>query len=190
MRMLIGGVCFLAATFMVGAAEEKPDTGFTLLFNGKDLTGWKVDWTKQKKEKKDNESLDGKTEAVGGRFKAADGVLTIDPKVKGDIYIESTKTFDKDVTIKFEYNPGQGCNNDMFIRGIKFDIKADLKTTDIKNIKVGEWNQFEIVVKGGDVDFRNNGESMKTFKAKPGATPFTIRAEAGPCQYRKLQYKE
>src|SRR5256885_6581569 len=94
--------------------DFKPEDGFTLLFNGKDLTGWKT--TK-------GESLDGKTEAYNGRFKAADGVLTIDPKVKGDVRIETQKEFGKDVHIKFDFLPGEGCNNDLFLRGLKFDLK-------------------------------------------------------------------
>ena len=74
----------------------------------------------------------------------ADGVLTIDPKVKGDIVVFTEKTFDKDAHIKFEFKPGKGCNNDLYFRGLKFD----LKTPDVKNMKEGEWNAFEIVVTG------------------------------------------
>jgi len=181
-----------ALSLPVGAADEKTEPGYTSLFNGKDLTGWKVDWSKQKKEKKDNEVLDGKTEAVSGRFKVAEGAIAIDPKAKGDIYIETTKKFDKDVSIKFDYNPAAECNNDLFIRGVKFDIK-DAKAypeSDVKNIKLDEWNKFEIIVKGNEVEFKNNGESLKKFPAKGAAGPFTLRAEGGAIQYKNLQYKE
>ena len=44
-RMTIGGLLLaaisLAAVSKVSAADNTPPEGFTLLFNGKDLTGWK-----------------------------------------------------------------------------------------------------------------------------------------------------
>jgi hypothetical protein len=185
MRMLPFGL--LVAGFVVlalgsrsaGAADDfKVEDGFTLLFNGKDLTGWKT--------KKGNESLDGKTEAYNGRFKVADGVLVIDPKVKGDVRIMTAKEFAKDVHVKFEFLPGKGCNNDLFLRGLKFDLKVP----DVKNLKEGEWNEFEIVIKGDKAEFKCNGEVQRTNTAKPAATPWEIRAELGPVQFRRIRIKE
>jgi Domain of Unknown Function (DUF1080) len=157
------------------ADDFKPESGYTLLFNGKDLTGWK--------EKKGDVSLDGKTEAYKGRFTVKDGVLVIDPKVKGDVRITTQKTYDGDLHIKFDYRPGPGCNNDLFLRGAKFDIKKP----DVKNLKEGEWNEFEIIVTGDKIEYRNNGEVTRSGKLKPGATVFEIRAEFGPIEYRRLR---
>ena len=124
MRML--AVVILAVTW---AQEEfKPEPGFTLLFNGKNLDGWKEASGKK-------ESLDGKTEAYGGRFKVVDGRLVIDPEVKGDLHVETVRTFAKDVHIKFEFKPGPKCNNDLFLRGTKFDIVPGNKEN--KNVKEG-----------------------------------------------------
>ena len=167
----------LAVTLPAGADDFKPEDGFTPLL-GKDLSGWKT--------KTGGESLDGKADAYKGRFTLADGVLTIDPKVKGDVVIETARTFGKDVHIKFEFNPGPKCNNDLYLRGLKFDLKVE----DVKKWKEGEWNQFEIVLKGDQAEFKCNGETIKTLKAKPGATPFGLRAELGPMQVRRLRVKE
>src|SRR5581483_1150473 len=80
MRLL--ACCLLALPAAVAAADEfKPEPGFALIFNGKDFTGWKTLAAKDKP----SESLDGKAEAFGGRFKAQGGELVIDPKVKGDV---------------------------------------------------------------------------------------------------------
>jgi hypothetical protein len=171
-------VLALLISFAAAADDFKPDEGFTLLFNGKDLTGWKL--------RKGGASLDGKTEAADGRFKVADGVLGVDVKVKGDVIIDSEKTFAKDVHIKFDFMPGTGCNNDLYLRGMKFDIKKP----DVKNFKEGEWNSFEIVVKGNKAEFKCNGETQKTLDSKPAATPLGIRAELGPIQIRRLRVKE
>src|SRR5262249_22064150 len=65
----------LLTTVSAAPAEEfKLETGFTLLFNGKNLDGWKEASGKK-------ESLEGKTEAYKGRFKVVDGVLVYDPAV-------------------------------------------------------------------------------------------------------------
>jgi len=183
MRLLSGGLLLVGLALLgtssrsVGADDFKPEAGFTLLFNGKDLTGWKT--------KKGGESLDKKAEAYDKRFAVVDEKLVLDPKVKGDVIIETAKAF-KDVHIKFEYLPGKGCNNDLFIRGQKFDIT----TKGIKNLKDGDWNQFEIIIAGDKAEFKNNGESIKTAKPGEAATPFGIRAEFGEITFRRMRYKE
>jgi len=171
-------VAGLLACFANAADDFKPEAGFTLLFNGKNLDGWKM--------KKGGESLDGKTEAAGGRFKVMEGVLVIDPKVKGDIYIVTAKEFSKDLTIRFEYKPGKGCNNDLLLRGTKFD----LKTPDVKNWKENEWNEFEITIQGTKAEFKNNGETQRTLQTKSEKSVFELRAELGPVEYRRLRIKE
>src|ERR1700692_1116422 len=106
-------VCIPAALALVfcldlAAGDFKLEPGFTLLFNGKNLDGWR-------EAKKKNELLDGKTEAHIGRFKVTDGKLVYDPAVKGDLYIETVKEFGKNVYIKLDFNPGPKCNNDFFL---------------------------------------------------------------------------
>lgn len=183
MRVLSSGL-FLAGLFLLAsspapsAADDfKLEEGFTLLFNGKDLNGWKT---------KKGDSLDDKTDAFGQRFKVKDGILVIDPKVKGDVIIETAKALGKDVHIKFEFLPGEGCNNDLFFRGLKFDIKKG----DVKNLKNDEWNTFEIIAEGDKVVFKNNGEVQKTGTTKVDKSPLGVRAELGPIQIRRMRVKE
>ncbi len=180
--LLLSGFAILSAASH-GADGFKPEPGFTMLFNGKNLDGWKL------KGKKEGGDLDGKTEAAGGRFKVVEGVLVIDPKVKGDIIIETKTEFAKDLTIKFEFKPGEGCNNDLFLRGTKFDIITSSKTKP-KGIKQGEWNEMEITFKGDTAEYKCNGEMIGTRKIKADKSPFGIRAEFGPIEFRKLRIKE
>lgn len=175
----------LTSTFVLFPllAADKPDeTGFTPLL-GKDLTGWKIAPTGQKD--KGGDPLTGKTESSTKRFVLAEGVLTLDEKVKGDLAITTEKTWAKDAHIQFDFKPGKACNNDVYFRGIKFDIKP----ADIKGCKVDEWNRFEFVVMGDAAEIKCNGESVKKLKAKPGATPFSLRAEGGPIQIKNLRIK-
>ncbi len=165
------------------AADFKPEPGFALLFNGTDLTGWQVAPTKDKDKEKAGETLTGKKETPTNRFTVKDETLIIDPKVKGDITLFTEKTFAKDAHIKFDFKPGKDCNNDLFFRGMKFDIKE----SDLKNFKAGEWNSFEIVITGENAEFKCNGEVVKKMKAKPAATTFGIRAEFGAIEFRRLR---
>jgi hypothetical protein len=156
-------------------SDFKAEPGFTLLFNGKDLTGWK--------EKSGGDSLAGKTEAYRGRFTVKDGILVIDPKVKGDVRIVTVGEFAGDVHIKFDYKPGPGCNNDLFLRGQKFDIKKP----DVKNLKEGEWNHFEIIIKDNRIEFLNNGQVQRKGTVKSNRTALEVRAEFGPIQFRRIR---
>jgi len=167
---------FVLPSALLHADDFKPEAGFTLLI-GADLTGWKT---------KSGESLDGKSEAFGGRFKLVDGVLVIDPKVKGDVIIQTAKEFTGDVHLKFDYRPDARCNNDLFFRGIKFDIKKD----DVKNLKEGEWNEFEIIVSGEKAEFKSGGETYRNVGTKAAASPLGIRAEFGAMEIRRLRIKE
>jgi hypothetical protein len=181
MRHLFGLVLLVSGT--VAAADDfKPEPGFEPILNGRDLTGWKTLGTKAKP----GEVLDGKAEAFGGRFRVKGGELVIDPKVKGDVRIETAKEFAGDVTVRFEYLPGPGCNNDLFFRGQKFDLSKE----NVKTIKFGEWNQLEITVRGGKVEFRNNGELARTATTKVEKSTLGIRAEFGPMQVRRLRAKQ
>ena len=159
------------------------EPGFKPLFNGKNLDGWKEASGKK-------EALDGKTEAYGGRFKVVEERLVIDPAVKGDLHLETVQTFGKDVHIRFEFKAGPKCNNDLFLRGTKFDIVPGNKEN--KAVKEGEWVACEIVVTGDKIEHKVGGGTARTAALKPAApaSSFRIRAEFGELEIRNLRVKE
>ena len=167
---------FLSASAAI-AEDFKPDPGFTALFHGKDLAGWK--------QTKGGESLDGKAEAYGKRFTFADGTLTIDPAVKGDVHIETQKPLPKDVTVKFEFKGDAKCNNDLFLHGMKFDISK----ANVKELKEDAWQTLEIAVKAGKAEYKLDGKAVKSMTTKGEPTSLRIRAEFGAIEIRKLQVK-
>jgi 3-keto-disaccharide hydrolase len=170
-------VAFLCSAGIVAAADDfKPEPGFTLLFNGKNLDGWQEQTAKK-------EPLDGKTEAFKGRFTVKDGELVIDPSVKGDVKIETKQEFGKSVIIRFEFKPDEKCNNDFFLLGTKFDITLAA----VKQAKKDAWNELEIVAKDGKVEFKCNGELVRSVPTKVDKSTFAIRAEFGAIAIRKLR---
>ena len=173
------GFALALSTSIVTVDDFKPEPGFKLLFNGKNLDAWQTQTAKK-------EPLEGKTEAFGGRFKVKDGELFLDPSVKGDVRIETTKEFGKEVTIRFEFKPDEKCNNDLFLLGTKFDITLDA----VKNAKKNEWNEMEIVVKDGKAEFKCNGQMIRSIPTKGDKSTFAIRAEFGSITIRKLRASE
>jgi len=179
--LVLGSLAVLRPIPIVLAGDFKLEPGFTLLFNGKNLDGWKeVSGTK--------ESLDGKSEAYKGRFRVNDGKLVYDPAVKGDLYIETAKEFAKDVHIKFDFRPGPKCNNDFFLRGTKFDIIPGNKEN--KSAKEGEWSTCEIIVTGEKVEHKINGHTVRTSTAKSKTSTFKLRAEFGVIEVKNIRVKE
>ena len=176
----LAGLALLVVTPAV-ADEFKLESGFKLIFNGKDLDGWKEASGKK-------ESLDGKTEAYKGRFKVKDGSLILDPSVKGDLYVETAQSFGKDVHVKIDFKPGPKCNNDVFLRGTKFDIVPGNKEN--KAVKEGQWHTLEIVVSGDKVEHKIDGTTVRTSKATAKATPLKLRAEFGAIEYRNVRVKQ
>jgi hypothetical protein len=179
---LLGVLSLLLTVVSESSAEPAAEPGFVSLFNGKNLDGWQTAKTTTP------EPLQGKTEAFGGRFKVTDGTLTYDPSVKGNLYIETTKEFAKDVHISLEFNPGPKCNNDFFLRGTKFDIIPGTKET--KDVKEGEWQTLEIIVQGEKVEHKVNGQVVRTSKASATASRFMLRAEFGAIQIRNIRVKD
>ena len=109
----------------------------------------------------------------------------IDGKTKGNMVIDTVTKFTGDVQLKFQYLPSQGCNNDLYFWGVKFDLKEG----NVKNIKFDEWNDLEIIVAGAEVIIKNNGETQITTKAKSDSSPLGIRAEFGAIQFRRMRSK-
>ena len=188
MRRLPGAVLFtgLVALMAMPALSDddfKLEPGFKLLFNGKNLDGWREAVGKK-------EALDGKTEAHGGRFKVVEGRLVYDPAVKGDLYIETVQEFGKDAHVKLDFKAGPKCNNDLFLRGTKFDIVPGNKEN--KNVKEGEWYTLEIIVVGDKVEHKVGSETARTSTLKPdaAATPFKLRAEFGAIEIKNIRVKE
>jgi len=179
---LFGLALIMPIPFMQGG-EFKLEPGFTLLFTGKTLDGWR--------EKGAKDKLDGKTEAFKGRFKVEGGVLTYvyKDKLKGNNYIETTKEFAKDVHFKFDFKAGKGCNNDILFRGTKFDIVPDKGET--KDVKEGEWYTYEMIATGNKIEHKINGKVARAAKdAKATASPIVLRAEFGEIEIKNIRVKE
>lgn len=107
-------VALLAVTCTATAADDFTlEDGYTSLFNGKDLTGWKYGDVPPKK-KLPTEVLDGKTESSDNRFEAKDGFIVANIGKGPNMAVYTAKEFNKDFHLKREFRawtvrPAKNC---------------------------------------------------------------------------------
>ena len=181
MRSLSYVFFLIGATLLASlssAGEFKLEPGFTLIFNGKNLDGWR--------QKSDKAPLEGKTEAYKGRFKVVDGAIAFSA---GNVYIETTKEYAKDVHFKFDFKPGKACNNDILFRGKKFDIITGNKEN--PTTKEGQWSTFELIATGDTLVYKIDGATTRTTKGvKAAPSTLILRAEIGVIEVKNIRVKE
>jgi hypothetical protein len=181
----------LATACLARAADDfKVEAGYVSLFNGKDLTGWKVGKTGK-------EPLDGKTEAADRRFEVKDGVILCNEKDangKGGIKdLYTVKDFNKDFHLKLEFRAAPRADSGVYIRGRQLQVR-DYPTVgpykNLKHFKNGDWNELEITVKGTTAECKCNGEVLENAFKVPAQGGIGLQAEAGQFEFRRIRVKE
>jgi hypothetical protein len=164
-----------------GSANPKPPEGFTSLFNGKDLTGWKPT---------------GKAEVWG----AEKGVIYVEKGGGGWLLTEQEFG---DFELRVEYKLSKGANSGVALRtppegdpayvGMEIQLIDDegwpgkladyqhtgsiydvVPASKLNNKPVGEWNAIRIVCNGSKVTVEVNGQTvvdanLEDSKEKKGA---------------------
>jgi hypothetical protein len=167
----------------VGAADDfAAEPGFESLFNGKDLSGWRVG----------NERLEGKTESTDGRFKARDGAIVIQGAnpIK-DIY--TVREFGKDFVLRLEFRASPRANSGLHVRGKQLQVRdypAIGPYKNLKHFKDGGWNAIEVTVKGNKAHCTCNGEVLEDALAVPDKGAIGLQSETNQIEYRRLRIRE
>ena len=164
--------------------RTEPD--FRPIFNGKDLTGWRVG----------NANLDGKTTSDDGRFAVRDGVLVITgskdkpPKV---IEIETADSFDSDFTLRFEFRASKDANSGLHLRDKAFKHQLQIRDyprvgpyKTLKSFKDGDWNAIEVTVTGTKARCTCNGEVLEEAMELPEKGPLALQSEINVIEYRNI----
>ena len=179
---------------LIGAAQED---GYTNLFNGKDLTGWKYGDVPPKK-KPPTEVLDGKTASSDKRFEVKDGMIVANPGKGGNMAIYTAQEFNKDFNLKLEFRTGtenKRNNSGVFIRGPQLQLDGVTEGgltkvfKNLKNFKPGDWNEIDITVNGTVAVCKCNGEFVTKMKM-PATGTIGLQSEIGVFEFRKIRIKE
>lgn len=145
--LVLGG--FVAAE---QADDFKVESGYTLLFNGKDLTGWRYG----------KDVLEGKSETADKRFFVKDGAIVAD-EGKGIKDLHTVKEFDKDFNLKLEFRAGEKSDSGVYIRGPQLQVRDFIRRGEqkqMKKFKNDGWNELDITVKGGIIVTSVNGKAV------------------------------
>jgi len=188
----------LAFTGVALAADDfKLEEGYTLLFNGKDLTGWEHGYCPPGTRPND-ENLDGKTASKNNIFTVQDGLLVASGKALRAVY--TSKEFNKDFHLKFEFRTptdNKKNNSGLFLRGPQLQLDGTTMGgltgvfRNIKNFKEGDWNEIDVTVKGTEATCRCNGELiMKKPMTIPTTGTIGLQSEYGQFEFRRIRLKE
>jgi hypothetical protein len=165
--------------------DFKIEEGYTSLFNGKDLTGWKIG-------KNGKQPLGGKIEAANKRFEVKDGIIVVN-EGRGIIDLYTVKDFDKDFHLKLEFRAAPRADSGLYIRGPQLQVR-DYPTVGpykkLKKFKDGGWNELDVTVTGTAALCQCNGEVLeKAFKV-PAKGGIGLQAETGKFEFRRIRIKE
>ena len=199
MKILAGSAAFLLAALAFAADDE---TGFTSLFNGKDLAGWHV-------RKPDAHNA----------WKVKDGVLKNELKTgEHGVDLVTDATF-KDFTVRYEYQVPDGSNSGFYLRGRhEIQILGDYKSGKVAkggngaiyNFKepsefvskpASEWQTVEATIVGNKITVIQNGKKIhdaaECDKGTGGqldnnvgeAGPILLQGDHGSVTFRNIRIK-
>jgi hypothetical protein len=172
------------------------EPGFKSLFNGKDLTGWRLG----------TESLDGKNATTDRRYVVKDGVLVITGASPGQppmSAIDTVAEFNQDFVLRLEFRASRNANSGIHLRDR--DFKHQLQVRDypragpykmLSHYKDGDWNAIEVTVrsvssgKGVTALCTCNTEILEKSLAIPAQGPIALQSETNVVEYRRIRIKE
>jgi acetyl esterase/lipase len=170
-----------------GAALAEPR--FKPIFNGKDLTGWRLNGT----------DLAGKTATDDGRFAVKDAVLVITgskdtpPRMAE---IDTVDLYDGDFTLRLEFRASRGANSGLHLRDKAFAHQLQIRDYPrvgpfkaLKGFKDEGWNAIEVVVTGTRARCTCNGEQLEAALGIPEKGPLALQSETGVVEYRNIRIK-
>jgi Domain of Unknown Function (DUF1080) len=179
-------ILFCSLPFVAAAA----DAGFSTIFNGHDLTGWKVRGV----------DLGGKTASADGRFSVKDGVLLIHgstEKPLNVLEIETVESFGGDFVLRFEFRASRDANSGLHLRDKAFKHQLQIRDyprvgpyKSLKGFRDQDWNAIEVVVTGNKARCTCNGEVLEEAMELPESGPLALQSEINLIEYRNLRVKK
>src|SRR5262249_46091178 len=178
----------LVSTFLLSAARAD-EPGFKPLFNGKDLTGWRLGYTE----------LAGKTASDDGRFAVKDGVLVISGSIDTPpkmAEIDTVESYDGDFTLRLEFRASRGANSGLHLRDKAFAHQLQIRDYPrvgpykaLKDYKDGGWNAIEVIVTGTKARCTCNGELFEAALEIPENGTLALQSETNVVEYRNIRIR-
>lgn len=147
-----GSALLLVLGLAAGAAAQDftPAPGYTVLFNGKDLTGWK----------QGKDVLDGKTASASKKWHVEAGVIVIDGGGGGDLY--TVQEFNKNFNLKLEFRAAPKADSGVYLRGVQLQVRDYPRAGPYTKVKFkdNDWNELDVTVRGPVYTGSVNGKTL------------------------------
>jgi hypothetical protein len=179
----------LGSTFLLTAARAD-EPGFKPIFNGRDLTGWRLGKT----------DLAGKTASDDGRFAVKDGALVITgskdtpPKITE---IDTVESYGGNFTLRLEFRASRNANSGLHLRDKVFAHQLQIRDyprvgpyKTLKRYRDDDWNAIEVVVTGTKARCTCNGELLEAALEIPDKGPLALQSEINIIEYRNVRIKK
>ena len=180
----LGFLGLLLGLATASAADDfKLEEGYVTLFNGTNLTGWGYRTT----------NFDGKLASNDGRFAATNGVILVNPREPRLIQtLITTRQFSNDFTLKLEFRAAVNADSGVLIGNRQLQVRDYLVAgpyTELKQYKAQDWNEIEIIVKGGVAHCTCNGEVLEAEMPVPAIRTIGLEGDRGQMEYRRIRIK-
>ncbi|MCA9037958.1 MAG: DUF1080 domain-containing protein, partial [Planctomycetaceae bacterium] len=189
-----------------------PEEGFESLFNGRDLTGWGFRPTTEQMLKsrerwqsrdpnapawpvvKDPVSFEGKHVTPEGRYAAINGRLVVKtpPEGRKIQQLWTTRSFDKDFTLKLEFRATPNADSGVFIREPQLQCRDYVLAGPYKSLqkyRPQDWNELVVDVKDGVARCTCNGEVLEEAFKVPSSGPIGLEGDRGQMEYRHIRIR-
>lgn len=169
--------------------DFKPEAGFELLFNGRDLTGWGY---RNKKTLAKTESFDGKLTSSENRYLAKDGrlIVTTPPEGRSFTKLWTHEEFGGDFVLKLEFRANANADSGIYLRRPQLQCRDYLVAgpyKELKNYKAGDWNEIVVEVTGKSARCTCNGEVLEEAMVLPASGPIGLEGDRGQMEYRRIR---
>jgi lysophospholipase L1-like esterase len=173
----------------VPADDFKPEPGFEMLFNGRDLTGWGY---RKKKTLEKSESFDGKITSSENRYLVKHNrlIVTTPPEGRALVQLWTHEEFGTDFTLKLEFRANADADSGVFIRRPQLQCRDYLVAgpyKELKSYKPGDWNEIVVKVKGQVAHCTCNGEVLEEAFKLPANGPIGLEGDRGQMEYRRIR---
>jgi len=189
------------------------ESGYSPLFNGKDLSGWGYRRTSDKMRKSRERWLgrnpenapawpvvdepvefEGKKNTPDGRYAAVNGRLVVTTPAEGRAIQQlwTTDEFAGDFVLKLEFRATPNADSGVFLRGPQlqcrdFPLAGPYKS--LKEFRSGGWNELVVTVKDSIAHCTCNGEVIEEALKIPESGPIGLEGDRGQLEYRRLRIK-
>ncbi len=130
-----------------------------------------------------------------GRYAAINGRLVVTTPTEGRRIQQlwTTEEFGEDFELKLEFRATPNADSGVFIRQPQLQCRDFLLAgpyKDLKQYRVGGWNELIVSVKGNVATATCNGELLTDDMEVPDSGPIGLEGDRGQIEYRRIRLKK